>query len=301
MPLQFVVPHHRTVLWWDAGTRMKEILVEAPKWWTADWAPRAVDGPAETTWDAITADAQDPAAVDAEVGWRTTGGDVDLDDAAILAPLEAEFGQVRSRQRVRDLAEVFTHQREVTAMLDMMPAAFAQLDTKFLEPAAGSGNFLVEILRRKLTLVSSRTCPTQAEYEHRLLRALASIYGVDISSENVTEARGRLAHTALEHYQNDANTVQPTLGFLTAAATIIGHNMVLGDTLHRADQIELCDWRPSADHGFQRVWSHALIPPADRDLFWAERVQDREPVHYRDLTPVSPRRAAKPSRKATSR
>ena len=119
----------------------------------------------------------------------------------ILASLEGPFGQVRSRQRVRDLAEVFTHTREVDAMLDLVADTFTDLDVTFLEPAAGSGNFLIAILRRGLALAAAADCPTQAEFEHRLLRATASIYGVDISPQNVTEARGRMAHTLLEHYQ----------------------------------------------------------------------------------------------------
>ena len=178
-----------------------------------------------------------------------------LDDDAILAPLEAQFGQVRSRDRVRDLAEVFTHQREVDAILDLIPDAFTALDVKFLEPSCGSGNFLTEVLRRKLRLVAKADCVSQEQYEQRLLRAIASIYGVDISPENVTEARGRMAHVLLKHYQADANTIEPTTGFLNAAALILGDNIVLGDTLNAADQIELCDWRPHPGGRFQRVWT----------------------------------------------
>lgn len=222
-----------------------------------------------------------------------------LADEAILGPLEAEFGQVRSRERVRELAEVFTHQREVDAMLDLVADAFTALDIKFLEPTCGSGNFLVEILRRKLRLVSKHDCRSQEHYEHRLLRAVASIYGVDISPENVTEARARLAHVLLAHYQADANTVEPTPGFLSAAALIIGDNVVVGDSLNAASAIELCDWRPASGARFQRVWSCALVPEVDRDLFWAERVQDSVPVHFSELASAAP--ATKPARKRAAR
>jgi SAM-dependent methyltransferase len=215
--------------------------------------------------------------------WHFTGAGAAFGDDAILGPLEAAFGQVRSRERVRDLAEVFTHQREVDAILDSMPDAFAALDVKFLEPACGSGNFLVEILRRKLALVTKDDCTSQEHYEHRMLRAVASIYGVDISAENVTEARARLAHVLLGHYQSDANTVEPSAGFLNAAAVILGDNIVNGDTLLGAHSIELCEWRPAPDGRFQRVWSFALVPPDERDLFWAERIQDPDPVHYAQI------------------
>lgn len=257
--------------------------MKAPIWWTPPWRSGSDQDP-DAGWEA-------------DQPWHESRNGVALGDDAILAPLEAQFGQVRSRDRVRDLAEVFTHQREVDAMLDQIPDAFRALDVKFLEPGCGSGNFLVEVLRRKLRLVAKAKCVSQEQYEHRLLRATGSTYGIDISPENITEARARIAHVLLEHYQTDANTIEPTAGFLNAAALIIGDNVVLGDVLNAADQVELCDWRPHSAGRFQRVWTFALVPPAERDLFWAERVQDAEPVHYAQLAPASP--AATRKRRST--
>ncbi|MEA5443352.1 hypothetical protein [Cyanobium gracile] len=260
----------------------------APGWWSAPWEADDDNDP-DAGWASVP-DADGEA-------WPESAGAASLDDDAILKPLEAQFGQVRSRVRVRDLAEVFTHQREVDAMLDQIPDAFDGLDVKFLEPSCGSGNFLTEILRRKLRLVTKAACVSKEHYEHRLLRALASIYGVDISPENIAEARGRMAHVVLEHYQTDANTVEPTVGFLNAAALILGDNVVVGDTLNAADQVELCDWRPAPSGFFQRVWSRSLVPIEERDLFWAERVQDAEPVHYSAL--VAGIALVKPKRRTT--
>ena len=233
--------------------------------------------------DDYVEDPQDVLPMTAASAWRQGDAPVVLDDTAIHAPLEEMFGQVRSRARVRDLAEVFTHQREVDAILDLMPDAFTDLDVKFLEPSSGSGNFLSEILRRKLRLVTKSRCASQARYEHSLLRAVGSIYGVDISNENVTEARGRMAHLLIEHYQRDANRVSPTPGFLHAATLMLGSNIVAGDTLNAPESVGLCDWRPGSRERFQRVWSFALVPLSERDLFWAERIQDPEPVHYTEL------------------
>lgn len=259
-------------------------------WWTPPWDVGTSQDP-DAGWDDPPLDASGTGA------WPRSDRTIDITGEAILAPLEAQFGQVRSRNRVRDLAEVFTHHREIDAMLDLIPDAFNDLDVKFLEPSSGSGNFLAEVLSRKLRLVTKADCVSQAQYEHRLLRAAASIYGVDISPENVSEARGRMAHVLLGHYQTDAKIVEPTTGFLNAAALILGDNVVLGDTLHAADRIELCDWRPHGGACFQRVWSFALVPTFERDLFWTERVQDVEPVHYSDLAPIAlPTRQA--SRKA---
>lgn len=198
--------------------------------------------------------------------------------------------QVRSRDRVRDLAEVFTHQREVDAILDQFPEAFVTIDAKFLEPACGSGNFLVEILRRKLHLVAAPAAATHEQYEHELLRAVASIYGVDISRGNVAEARERLVRALDAGWAAEA---VPSAAFRAAAECIIEANIVVGDTLNGADQIELCDWQARPGGRFRRVWSRALVPPADRDLFWEERIQDLEPARYSEL--ASTMRRSKPA------
>src|SRR4051794_35853101 len=106
--------------------------------------------------------------------------------------------QIRSKDRVRDLAEVYTHDREVNAMLDLVSAAFptstnpGNTDSTFLEPACGHGNFLVEILRRKLQFVTPRRYGRGERFEYRALRCLASIYGIDVSEDNVLESRARL-------------------------------------------------------------------------------------------------------------
>ena len=73
--------------------------------------------------------------------------------------------QVTSKKRVNDHGEVFTAQREVNAMLDLVKQETERIDSRFLEPACGTGNFLVEILKRKLTIVENRYSKNQLEYE----------------------------------------------------------------------------------------------------------------------------------------
>lgn len=107
---------------------------------------------------------------------------------------------LKSRQRVADHGEVFTPAREVAAMLDSVRAETERLDARFLEPACGTGNFLVEILRRRLVLVSARHGHRQPEWERHAVLALSSLYGVDILADNVTECRQRLAHEFGQHY-----------------------------------------------------------------------------------------------------
>jgi hypothetical protein len=100
--------------------------------------------------------------------------------------------QVKSKKRVTDHGEVFTSEREVNAMLDLVKQETERIDSRFLEPACGTGNFLVEVLRRKLTIVESRYKKSQLEFERYAVIAISSIYGVDILEDNVVECRNRL-------------------------------------------------------------------------------------------------------------
>lgn len=206
----------------------------------------------------------------------------------------ADEGQTRSVERVRDLAEVFTHRREVDAMLDLIPDAFDHVDVKFLEPACGSGNFLIGVLRRKLDLVSRAECVSDGHYEHRLLRAVCSIYGVDISASNIDEARNRMADVVNDHYWADLGD-DPGALFTAAVGAILSANITCGDTIGAPESIQLCDWQPLPGGRFRRVWSPALVPVDQRDLFWSETVQDAEPVHYTALsaTPAAEQRESR--------
>jgi SAM-dependent methyltransferase len=100
--------------------------------------------------------------------------------------------QVKSKKRVTDHGEVFTSEREVNAMLDLVRQETERIDSRFLEPACGTGNFLVETLRRKLLIVESRYKKSQLEFERYAVIAISSIYGVDILEDNVIECRNRL-------------------------------------------------------------------------------------------------------------
>lgn len=100
--------------------------------------------------------------------------------------------QVKSRARVADHGEVFTAQREVNAMLDLVKQETERIDSRFLEPACGDGNFLAEILRRKLAAVKARYKKSPADFEKYAVVAATSIYGVDILQDNVEACRARL-------------------------------------------------------------------------------------------------------------
>jgi type I restriction-modification system DNA methylase subunit len=105
--------------------------------------------------------------------------------------------QVVSKQRVTDHGEVFTAPREVHAMLDMVKHETERIDSRFLEPACGNGNFLAEILIRKLRVVERRYRKSQLEYERNAVKAVASLYGIDKLQDNVAQCRQRLGEAGV--------------------------------------------------------------------------------------------------------
>lgn len=100
--------------------------------------------------------------------------------------------QVKSKQRVADHGEVFTADREVQAMCDLVKQETERIDSRFLEPACGEGNFLAEILKRKLAIVKKKYRRSTYDWERNSLLAIGSMYGVDIMLDNAIACRQRL-------------------------------------------------------------------------------------------------------------
>ena len=100
--------------------------------------------------------------------------------------------QTKSKERVRDHGEVFTAEREVKAMCDLVKDECERIDSRFLEPACGNGNFLAEILARKLATVKKLYRSNRYDYERYAVLAATSIYGVEILADNAQECRRRL-------------------------------------------------------------------------------------------------------------
>jgi hypothetical protein len=138
--------------------------------------------------------------------------------------------QVKSKKRVADHGEVFTNIREVNAMLDLIKQEADRIDSRFLEPACGNGNFLAEVLNRKLNVVDSRYSKSLQEWEHYSIIAISSIYGVDILEDNAQECRERLYDIFNERYtklfdRNCKEECRRSIKFL------LGRNILLGDAL----------------------------------------------------------------------
>lgn len=137
--------------------------------------------------------------------------------------------QVKSKKRVTDHGEVFTNQREVNAMLDLVKHETERIDSRFLEPACGNGNFLAEILRRKLAVVDSRYSKSQTEWERYAVIAVSSIYGVEILKDNAQECRVRLLSIFTDRYSAAFNQINNNL--IRSVRFLLQRNILHGDAL----------------------------------------------------------------------
>lgn len=142
--------------------------------------------------------------------------------------------QTKSKQRVADHGEVFTNEREVNAMLDMVKQETERIDSRFLEPACGDGNFLAEILRRKLSVVSSRYGKRANDWEKYAFVAVASIYGVELLADNAADCRARLLSIVKEFWRK-ATKSDGRQGFISAIEFVLSRNILNGDALTMLD------------------------------------------------------------------
>jgi hypothetical protein len=137
--------------------------------------------------------------------------------------------QIVSKKRVAEHGEVYTNEREVNAMLDLVKPETERIDSRFLEPACGDGNFMVEILRRKLAVVENRYGRSQKELEYYAICAVSSIYGIDILEDNVERSRSRLLDIFIEFYRRNAK--EPNEDVVEAVQFILSRNILWGDAL----------------------------------------------------------------------
>ena len=138
--------------------------------------------------------------------------------------------QIKSRERVTEHGEVFTNEREVNAMLDMVQSECERIESRFLEPACGDGNFLAEVLRRKLAQVKKRYGKSAADYERNAFVAVSSLYGVDILMDNAEACRKRLFEIFSAEYAKVCKN-QLNVAFLNAMRTVIDTNILCGNAL----------------------------------------------------------------------
>jgi len=206
--------------------------------------------------------------------------------------------QVVSKQRVADHGEVLTGRREVNAMLDLVKSETERIDSRFLEPACGTGNFLAEILERKLRVVESRYGRSQIDYERYAILAVSSLYGIDILEDNVQQCRQRLFEIFdlyyLRLFKNKSND-----DCRESVRHILERNIIHGDALslktvgENSNPIVFSEWSPvngsmlkRRDFTFHGLLEHEAIMElplfSDRgeDVFIPTPEKEYPPTHF---------------------
>lgn len=158
---------------------------------------------------------------------------------------------IKSRKRVADHGEVFTPAWMVEAMLDLVKDETERIDSRFLEPACGSGNFLVRVLQRKLAAVELKYGKSDFERQHYALLALMSLYGIELLADNIAECR----ENVLEIFADYLN-LQASDDLYRAAAFVLARNIVHGDAMtmrgHSGEPITFAEWGYLGKGKFQR-------------------------------------------------
>ncbi len=201
--------------------------------------------------------------------------------------------QIKSRQRVAQHGEVFTNPREVNAMLDLVRDESFRLDSRFLEPACGDGNFLIEILRRKLSLLKDIKSPT--EWEFQSLIAVGSCYGIELLEDNAEACRLRL----FTEVREQVGKKYCTQGYEESLRYMLKKNIVCGDALtyRTADgkPITFCEWTPIAgsmqfsrrdfqfDFLVNQTHQYSLFDEQGEAQSFDEPVKSYPPIHYTQL------------------
>lgn len=157
----------------------------------------------------------------------------------------------KSKQRVADHGEVFTPAWMVEAMLDLVKGETERIDSRFLEPACGSGNFLVPILQRKLAAVELKFGKSDFEKRHYALLAVMCTYGIELLADNIAECRANMLEI-LADYLN----LEESEDLYRAATYVLSQNLVHGDalTMRTSDSkpITFAEWGYLGKGKFQR-------------------------------------------------
>ena len=158
---------------------------------------------------------------------------------------------LRSKQRVADHGEVFTPSWMVEAMLDLVKDETERIDSRFLEPACGSGNFLVRVLQRKLAVVERKFGKSDFERRHYALLGLMCIYGIELLPDNIAECRSNMLEILASHLK-----VEESDDLYRAASYVLSQNLVQGDALtmraHDGEAITFAEWGYVGKGKFQR-------------------------------------------------
>tara|TARA_Y100000590_G_scaffold425129_1_gene532787 strand:+ start:283 stop:927 length:645 start_codon:yes stop_codon:yes gene_type:complete len=185
--------------------------------------------------------------------------------------------QIKNRERVTKFAEVNTSDKEVNNMLDLVSQETDRLDSRFLESACGDGNFLIEILNRKLKVLIKNFKKNQYEFERNSILVIGSLYGIDILNDNITVARERLFNKFCEKY-NDLYKEKCDPKLIDSIKYIIEKNLIQGDALtlkkvNSDEPIIFSQWSIIEDKVKRREYSFANLisySPFEKDTLFSD-------------------------------
>ncbi len=208
--------------------------------------------------------------------------------------------QIKSKHRVTNHGEVFTHEREVNGMLDLVKNETERLDSRFLEPACGTGNFLAEVLNRKLLVLKQKYSKSQSEYEKYGVIVISSLYGIDLLEDNIEECRERLLKIFEKEYislfKHEFNNK-----YVNVLKFILSKNIVSGDALTMKDikgkPLVFSEWSlpyndskiKRKEYSFKDIFSPTLLWSFSTDSDTGERVilpnvyKDHPIINYMEL------------------
>jgi len=156
-----------------------------------------------------------------------------------------------SKQRVADHGEVFTPGWLVDAMIDLVKDETERIDSRFLEPACGSGNYLVKILQRKLAALEIKYGKSDFEKRHYALLGLMCIYGIELLHDNIQKCRANLLEVFREYL-----SLAPSHEFFVAGRFVLSKNIIHGDAMKMVDAdglpILFAEWGYLGKGKFQR-------------------------------------------------
>ena len=204
--------------------------------------------------------------------------------------------QVKSRERVQQHGEVFTNEREVNAMLDLVKHETERIDSRFLEPACGDGNFLAEILRRKLRVCRSfveQGKNTQLEYEKNAVLAVSSIYGIELLTDNAMACRERLFKIFHDEYcslygDRVKEECMDSIRYLLSKNIIIGNALTFKRVDNPDEYIMISEWSLLGGGMMNRRdydFYYMVGDNQGNSLFTDTPCKTYNPVHFLNLNP----------------
>ena len=216
-----------------------------------------------------------------------------------------EDKSIVSKRRVTDYGEVLTGKREVNAMLDLVKQETERIESRFLEPACGNGNYLTAILERKLTVVEKRYGKSLLDFERYGVLAVSSLYGIDILEDNVRQCRHRLYSIFDSDFYSRLFTTSAKERCREVVRFILERNIVWGDALDLKTKNEprrpivFSEWSPLSDGMVKRrdfFLSYLLEKRHQLSLFNDESqeanlnrpVKEYPPIHFLEIPHAQP-------------